>query len=310
VVKVSVIINCYNGEKYLQEAINSIYAQTFSDWEIIFLDNDSMDRSAEIANSYDSKLKYFKSDAHVPLGAARKLAVSKAKGEWLAFLDVDDCWFKEKLEIQLDAVEDGEYVLCYAGVNEIYPNGKIIREVLPASKSGDQFEQLLLRFDINMVTPIVRRSALDHFEIDFNEAIYASEEYNLFMRLSAKGSFCSVQYVLGLRRISTGSLTYQSANKWGYERKLTLDQIKEENPGIEDQYPIAFEEAYARGEYYNARASVLNKDYFAAIKFMRGISGVSIYYKLLYYSLFLPGLWNLVHLEYVKRKVLPFIWGR
>ena len=58
--KVSVIINCYNSETYLREAIDSVYSQSFIDWEIVFLDNDSTDNSASIALSYDDKLKYFK----------------------------------------------------------------------------------------------------------------------------------------------------------------------------------------------------------------------------------------------------------
>ena len=56
---VSVIMNCYNGEKYLREAIDSIYAQTYTNWEIIFWDNASTDNSAEIAKLSDSRLKYF-----------------------------------------------------------------------------------------------------------------------------------------------------------------------------------------------------------------------------------------------------------
>ena len=56
---VSVIMNCYNGEKYLHKAINSVYAQTFENWEIIFWDNASTDSSAEIARSYDGKIRYF-----------------------------------------------------------------------------------------------------------------------------------------------------------------------------------------------------------------------------------------------------------
>ena len=57
--KVSVIMNCFNGERFLREAIDSIYSQTFTDWEIIFWDNASTDKSASIAKSYDKKLKYF-----------------------------------------------------------------------------------------------------------------------------------------------------------------------------------------------------------------------------------------------------------
>ncbi len=66
--KVSVIMNCFNSEKYLREAIDSVYAQTYKDWEIIFWDNASTDHSKEIAKSYDNKLKYSRGKETVPLG--------------------------------------------------------------------------------------------------------------------------------------------------------------------------------------------------------------------------------------------------
>ena len=68
---VSIIVNCYNGEKYLQDAINSIYAQSYQNWEIIFWDNNSNDNSAEIALSCDKKLRYYKSQSTTTLGKAR-----------------------------------------------------------------------------------------------------------------------------------------------------------------------------------------------------------------------------------------------
>ena len=98
---VSIIVNCYNGEKYLQDAINSIYAQSYQNWEIIFWDNNSNDNSAEIALSCDKKLRYYKSQSTTTLGKARAQAVSKAKGEYLAFLDCDDLWHTKKIEKQI-----------------------------------------------------------------------------------------------------------------------------------------------------------------------------------------------------------------
>ena len=75
---VCVIMNCYNGEKYLREAIDSVYAQSYKNWEIIFWDNLSTDSSAKIAKSYDSKLRYFVGQETIPLGAARNKALSKS----------------------------------------------------------------------------------------------------------------------------------------------------------------------------------------------------------------------------------------
>src|SRR5574337_499452 len=98
---VSVIMNCLNSSKYLREAIDSVYAQTYKDWEIIFWDNASIDNSAEIAKGYDSKLRYFRSEETVILGKVRNYAIEKARGEFIAFLDCDDLWLANKLERQI-----------------------------------------------------------------------------------------------------------------------------------------------------------------------------------------------------------------
>ncbi|SVC54039.1 uncharacterized protein METZ01_LOCUS306893, partial [marine metagenome] len=86
-------MNCYNGEKYLREALDSIIDQTYKNWELIFWDNQSTDNSANIVLSYnDHRIKYFLSKKSSLLYDARNLAIEKTQGEYLAFLDVDDFW--------------------------------------------------------------------------------------------------------------------------------------------------------------------------------------------------------------------------
>ena len=112
---VSVIINCFNGEKYLREAIDSVYAQTYEDWEIIFWDNHSSDCSAEIAKSYDHKLKYFLAKEHTSLGEARNLALQEANGDYVAFLDSDDKYLPDKIKVQLAAMQESGLILSFSG---------------------------------------------------------------------------------------------------------------------------------------------------------------------------------------------------
>ena len=104
---VSVIVNCFNGEKYLEAAINSVLQQTYENWELIFWDNQSTDRSAEIFLQYnDQRLKYFRADSHTLLYAARNSAIANSSGELIAFLDVDDWWAADKLERQVPQFEN------------------------------------------------------------------------------------------------------------------------------------------------------------------------------------------------------------
>ena len=73
---VSVIMNCYNGQEYLEEAIDSVFGQTYTNWEVIFWDNASTDESAKIVKRFPSKIRYFRSRNKMPLGKARNKAKS------------------------------------------------------------------------------------------------------------------------------------------------------------------------------------------------------------------------------------------
>ena len=90
---ISIIMNCHNGEKFLIKSIQSILNQSYKKWELIFWDNNSQDNSKEIALSFkDKRIKYFKTSKLSKLYHARNLAVRKAKGEYISFLDTDDWW--------------------------------------------------------------------------------------------------------------------------------------------------------------------------------------------------------------------------
>lgn len=301
--KITVIMNCFNGAEYLKEAIDSIYAQTFNDWEIVFWDNASTDKSADIVRNYDERIRYFCSKKTVVLGAARKLALSKAKGEWVGFLDADDLWHPEKLEKQINAVDGTDYVLCYTGVRDITSEGKIIREIIPKYSSGWQLESQLRQFDINMVTPLINRRTLDVFNLSFDKNIVASEEYNLFIRLAAKGKFCTIPEVLGSWRIAEDTLTNQSAEFWSKDRIYTLNQLKKENPGIANLYGDAIQEAHSRAIYYKARWLMVNKRYSEARYALKTIAKDSIVYLILYFISFSKRFWFVVHSDKVKRKM-------
>ena len=84
-------MNCHNGEKFLSESLSSILNQTYNNWEIIFFDNASNDKSREILKNYnDKRIKYFKNNKLVDLYKARNLAVDQCSGEYISFLDTDD----------------------------------------------------------------------------------------------------------------------------------------------------------------------------------------------------------------------------
>jgi glycosyltransferase involved in cell wall biosynthesis len=102
----SIIMNVYNGEKYLAEAIASVRAQSFTDWELICWDDCSTDGSAAICQGYDdARIRYFPAPRHTAIGAARNAAIAQAGGQWLAFLDQDDLWAPTKLADQYALIQ-------------------------------------------------------------------------------------------------------------------------------------------------------------------------------------------------------------
>ena len=125
---VSILMNCFNGETFLKEAIGSILKQSYQNWELIFWDNKSTDLSLQIVSSFkDERIKIFADQEHTNLGKARKNAFKKAKGDYLAFLDVDDLWERDKLKSQLKVFDDDyevEHIYKYSIL--VKKRGKII----------------------------------------------------------------------------------------------------------------------------------------------------------------------------------------
>lgn len=301
--KFSIIINCHNGEKFLSDAIESILSQTYKNWEIIFVDNQSTDSSAEIAKSYGDKVIYYRPHTFMELGEARNEAVVLTKGEWIAFLDCDDYWYPEKLEIQLGAVENTEYDFCYAGIKEVDEQDKFIRYEIPREKKGFIIKDLLRQFDVNMVTPIIRKSALTRLQLNFDKKITASEEYNLFIRLAARSKGISLASVLGVYRVSKDSLTNKKIHNWSKERLYTLRQLLLENKELRFSCGKELEEAKARAIYYQARFLIADRQYRKAKKMMSKVSLVSARYFLLSCLIRFPIIWNFIHQGNLKRKI-------
>ena len=103
---VSIIINCFNGEKFLKKSINSAIKQTYKNIEIIFWNNNSTDNSQKIvSNCSDSRIRCFKSKKFLKLYEARNEAIKISKGKYISFLDVDDWWVPKKISDQIKLIE-------------------------------------------------------------------------------------------------------------------------------------------------------------------------------------------------------------
>ena len=295
---VSIIVNCYNGEKYLDQCLKSIFCQTYKNWELIFWDNASSDNSFKIFNSYkDKRLKYYKSKVNVNLGQARAWAVEKCSGKFISFLDIDDQWFPEKTSIQINQMLKDESVLSYGSIIEIYEKSDNEKLVRVSHNSNNNFKSNLMQFEIQMPTIMILKNALETKNLNFDPIITASEEYCLCMQLIYKERVSVIEKPLAKYLVRKNSLTNKNSKFWASERLYTLKKLISNYPEIEKLYRKEFNEANNRSVYYEARHLMFINDKISAINKMKKIKFCSIRYFLLYMIILMPSyFWNKIHL--------------
>ena len=142
---ISVIIPVYNGEKTIRETVNSVLKQTFTDFELIIINDGSNDRTLEIVSSIeDSRIKIF-SYPNAGLAASRNRGITHAASEFIAFLDADDLWTPDKLEAQLQALQkDTQVAVAYSWSDCIDESGQFIRKASYSTATNNLYAKLLL----------------------------------------------------------------------------------------------------------------------------------------------------------------------
>ena len=228
--RVSIIMNVRNGAASLHAALDSVFAQTFTDWELIFWDDCSTDNSAKIASEYtDPKVRYLLSPEVTPLGRARELAIRQAKGEWLAFLDQDDIWLPNKLQKQIDLVEGASSVgLIYGRTVMFSTRGRERdfdhRHEFQPLPEGDIFERLFIdSCFISMSSAVLRRSAVEKIG-GIPEQFQVSPDYHLFVEIARLYSARAVQEVVCRYRLHPGSMSHYNLRRMHEEALLVVDR--------------------------------------------------------------------------------------
>ena len=163
---VSIIVNCFNGEKFLSQSIKTIFDQTYTNWEIIFWDNKSSDKSREIIKSFkDRRIKYFYSKKYNTLYKSRNLAIKKTKGDYICFLDTDDLWNKKKIKDQLKIMKKKNCDILYSNYLIKNESKKIVRKRVRNSVDknySDDTQKLLDDYALyspNIISSGIRKKA-------------------------------------------------------------------------------------------------------------------------------------------------------
>lgn len=191
--RISVVIPAYNSADTIRETVESVLNQTFSDFEIIVIDDGSQDATLEILTRIqDLRLKVF-SYPNAGASTSRNRGLALARGKFIAFLDADDLWTPDKLEAQLNALQaNPQASVAYSWTDFIDKDGRFLWSGLHITVNGDALEKLLVvNFLENGSNPLIRKQALTEVG-GFDPSLGSAEDWELWLRLAAYYQFVAV----------------------------------------------------------------------------------------------------------------------
>ena len=290
---VSIVINCFNGEKYLNEALQSVLNQSYKNWEVIFWDNKSTDSSAKIYKSYkDERFKYFYSSEHTSLYKARNLAIEKTNGEFISFLDVDDLWNDNKLDLQMPYFRKPEVGVVFGNVwilkKDMKKKKLLSKQQLPR---GNIYYELIKNYNFSILTAIIRKNFYLKLKKKFDERFSFIGDFDLFLRLSKICTFESIQRPLACYRLHGRNLSTLNKEKeveefqvWLSENQSNLSEFYVNNLQNKINYR-KFVNYKIEGNYRGCINMLLNKEInlFSIKNLIMLITPIFLLKKLLWY---------------------------
>jgi len=190
----------YNARQYLAEAIESVLQQTYTDWELIIVNDGSTDSSKAISNSFsDKRIRYYENESNKGLIYTRNLLISKASGQYLSFLDSDDVALPARLERQVCFLDNNPgYAMCGTWAYMIDREGREIKKINLSRKNSQIKCTLLFASSFLQSSVMIRRDVLS--ENQYDPAFPLAEDYELWCRLSKKYSLYNIPQKLTLYR--------------------------------------------------------------------------------------------------------------
>jgi len=188
---VSVIIPTHNRAELLSSALTSVLNQSYQDFEIVVVDDASTDKTREVIASFnDARIKYVRHEVNKGDAGSRNTGIQNSTGDFIAFLDDDDEWLPEKLQIQVDVLRS-----CPTNVGGVYTGwlkidkstGEIL-EIKLDGKHGDLFQEMFLENLMSTACVVVRRECFERVGL-FDESMPCSSDYDMWIRIAAHFHF-------------------------------------------------------------------------------------------------------------------------
>lgn len=208
---VSIITPCYNSAPYITEAIHSVISQSYSNWEMLIVDDCSSDNSSSIIQSYasiDNRIKYFKTEVRSGAPAQpRNIGIEKAQGEYIAFLDSDDIWLSDKLKEQCEFLEENHLSFVYSDYEKISWDGKREERIIRARTTSTYWDTLE-SCSIPCLTVLLTRELLGNTRFKS----IPKEDYGFWLEILRKG--CIAHNTRKIHALYREAKSSRSGNKF------------------------------------------------------------------------------------------------
>ena len=229
---ISIIINCRNGSKFLKKCLQSVFSQSYKNWEIVFFDNNSTDDSLNIVKSFkDKRIRIFsnKKKLFLKLYDARNVAIKKSLGKYITFIDVDDIWKKNKLSEQVKILNQNSSIkIFYSNFHILENKYKKLslghRKILP---SGLITQELLNNYCVGILTLFISKEIFKKYRFDKRYDIIG--DFDFIIKLNKKYKIIAVQKSLAVYRIHSNNYSKKNLDKYVKELSFWLKKNKDNN---------------------------------------------------------------------------------
>lgn len=236
---VSIIIPSYNRRILLERAIISVLKQTFSDWELIVVDDASTDESSKyIKNLYDPRIFYIKNSKRLGAQASRNIGLKQSIGEYIAFLDSDNEWLPNKLQEQLDIFkkENNSIGIVYSYV--YVKDGTRICGEWKYNYDGNIYKDLLRYFPMDFVSALIRKDCFDKCGY-LDEKVRSFQEWDIFLRITKIFNVKLIKSFHAIYYRDSPDAISKDYQKWYYGYSYIIEKNKKDiklQLGKEEQY--------------------------------------------------------------------------
>lgn len=228
--KVSIIMPSFNKEKYISKSIESILDQTYKDWELLVIDDASIDKSVEIIKSYhDSRIRFFQNKSNIGIAATRNIGLLKAKGEYIALLDADDLSTEYRIEKEVDFLDNNSNIDVVFGDFRIIDENDAVKETYFTPLRDPDFikAKLMVRDVIPNGSCMYRKEFIKRNNIQYRDGYLGMDDYLFWVECSFCGRIMGMpDLFLYWRDVQENSTKlYKDSDQYKKERKLKYAQI-------------------------------------------------------------------------------------